>query len=324
MSNNINWGKIYESTAWGSGVTDNNISWGKSYADLAGGGGFTGLLDTYSGAAAAYSLRQLSSTYSGDAIVVRRSSDNTTQNIGFVNNELDTATLESFCSGTDGFVTTWYDQSGNANNATQAAASSQPKIVSSGSTITEGTKPVLSFNGSSHRLAAPDSDTLSFTDGAGNDTPLNIFTAYHNNATNNSIILSKDDGVPNREYALGYFDTDTRLFLKENGGNTQISKDNKDAGQLDYLLMSAFYDGSENVNGITMFKNGIASTLGDTIGTTISGMANTNANFYIGTYQNNASYCFNGTIQEIVMYGSDQSSNRSGIETNINSYYSIY
>jgi len=41
MSNNINWGKIYESTAWGSGVTDNNISWGKSYADLAGGGGDT-------------------------------------------------------------------------------------------------------------------------------------------------------------------------------------------------------------------------------------------------------------------------------------------
>ena len=41
MSNNINWGKIYESTAWGSGVSDNSISWGKSYADLAGGGGDT-------------------------------------------------------------------------------------------------------------------------------------------------------------------------------------------------------------------------------------------------------------------------------------------
>ena len=36
MANNINWGKIYESTWWGN--TDNNISWGKSYADLAGGG----------------------------------------------------------------------------------------------------------------------------------------------------------------------------------------------------------------------------------------------------------------------------------------------
>jgi hypothetical protein len=36
MANNINWGKIYESTYWGSGVTDNSINWGKSYADLAG------------------------------------------------------------------------------------------------------------------------------------------------------------------------------------------------------------------------------------------------------------------------------------------------
>jgi hypothetical protein len=35
MSNTINWGKIYEKTAWGIGVI-NNISWGKIYANLAG------------------------------------------------------------------------------------------------------------------------------------------------------------------------------------------------------------------------------------------------------------------------------------------------
>ena len=33
----------------------------------------------------------------------------------------------------DGFVETWYDQSGNGNNATQATAGSQPKIVNAGS-----------------------------------------------------------------------------------------------------------------------------------------------------------------------------------------------
>ena len=93
------------------------------------------LLNKYPNAAAAYSLRLLDNTYSGNAIKVRRASDNTEQDIGFVNNELDTATLESFCSGTDGFVTTWYDQSGNANNATQATASAQPKIVSSGTSL---------------------------------------------------------------------------------------------------------------------------------------------------------------------------------------------
>jgi len=39
MANNINFGKIYDSTWWGVGVTSNNINWGKSYLDLAGGGG---------------------------------------------------------------------------------------------------------------------------------------------------------------------------------------------------------------------------------------------------------------------------------------------
>jgi hypothetical protein len=282
------------------------------------------LLDGYPNAAAAYSLRKLRNLYTGDAIIVRRASDNATQSIGFIGNQLDTASLESFCAGTDGFVTTWFDQSGNGNDAAQTFGANQPQIVASGSTMTEGTKPVLSFNGTSNRLVAPDSDTLSFTDGAGNDTPLNVFMAYHNNATSNSVILGKDDGTPNREYALGYFDADLRFFVKENGGNTQISKDNKDSGQLDYLLMSAFYDGSENVNGFTMFKNGVASTLGDIIGSTISGMANTSANLYIGTYINSGSFCFDGTMQEIVMYGSNQSSNRAGIETNINAFYNIY
>ena len=36
MSNIINWGKIYEKTAWGIGVITNTISWGKIYANLAG------------------------------------------------------------------------------------------------------------------------------------------------------------------------------------------------------------------------------------------------------------------------------------------------
>ena len=35
MANNINWGKIYNNTSWGVGVTTNTISWGKSYLDLA-------------------------------------------------------------------------------------------------------------------------------------------------------------------------------------------------------------------------------------------------------------------------------------------------
>jgi len=35
MANSINWGKIYNTTSWGVGVTTNTINWGKSYLDLA-------------------------------------------------------------------------------------------------------------------------------------------------------------------------------------------------------------------------------------------------------------------------------------------------
>ena len=96
------------------------------------GGAFVGLLDLYPSASVAYSLRRLSSTYTGNAIRVRRSSDNTEQNIGFdAFGNLDTTALTTFCSGTNGFVTTWYDQSGNSRNATQTTAANQPQIYDS-------------------------------------------------------------------------------------------------------------------------------------------------------------------------------------------------
>ena len=73
------------------------------------------LLDTYPNAAVAYSLRKLRTDYSGNAIRVRRSSDNVEQDFGFVGNDLDTASLLTFCGVGNGFITTWYDQSTNAN-----------------------------------------------------------------------------------------------------------------------------------------------------------------------------------------------------------------
>ena len=96
-------------------------------------------------AAAAFSTRLLRSAYAGACMNVRRSSDNTAQDIGFVNGVLDTASLLAFVGSGDGFVTTWYDQSGNGSNATQATAVNQPQIVASGVVTTAGSKPALKF-----------------------------------------------------------------------------------------------------------------------------------------------------------------------------------
>ena len=54
------------------------------------------LLDTYSNAAVAYSLRKLRTAYTGSAIRVRRSSDNAEQDIAFSGDDLDTTSMLDF------------------------------------------------------------------------------------------------------------------------------------------------------------------------------------------------------------------------------------
>lgn len=81
---------------------------------------------------AALALKRLLSGYAGSCIRVRRSSDNTEQDIGFSSGLLDTAALASFVGANDGFIVTWYDQSGGANHFSQATAARQPAIVLSG------------------------------------------------------------------------------------------------------------------------------------------------------------------------------------------------
>lgn len=97
---------------------------------------------------AAYSLRKLRNAYTGNAIRVRRSSDNAEADIGFTTSgDLDTAALLTFVGSGSGFVTTWYDQSGNGRNATQTTAGNQPRIVNSGAIETQNGLPVVSFDG---------------------------------------------------------------------------------------------------------------------------------------------------------------------------------
>jgi hypothetical protein len=114
----------------------------------------SGLLVDYPGAAAAYSLRLLDTDYTGSAVRVRRASDNAEQDIGFDGNgDLDTSALATFCSGTDGFVKTWYDQSGNSNDATQVTTAHQPKIYDSATgVLTEHGKPCAQFDGTDDRF----------------------------------------------------------------------------------------------------------------------------------------------------------------------------
>jgi hypothetical protein len=106
------------------------------------------LLDVAGNSAFALSMRKLRSSYTGSAIRVRRSSDNAEQDIGFdALGNLDTSSLNSFCSGTNGFVRTWYDQTGNGRDATQTTSANQPQIYKSATGIvTQNSLPSIEFS----------------------------------------------------------------------------------------------------------------------------------------------------------------------------------
>lgn len=98
-------------------------------------------LDTVglTGAFAAYSLRKLRSAYSGNCVRIRRSNDNAEADIGFSSGWIDKTAVDTHCTTNDGYVVTWYDQSGNGYNLTQATTTLQFKIWHGASRDWQGT-----------------------------------------------------------------------------------------------------------------------------------------------------------------------------------------
>jgi hypothetical protein len=508
---------------WGDGASNNNIGWGKgadnaigwgdihadSYAgltDIVGTPAFTGLLDTYSGAAVAYSLRQLSSTYTGSAIRVRRSSDNAEQDISFVENDLDTASMLDFVgynrwtyseqfnnalyvktninttgtpayvdvetapdstltgdkiienatsgshlfrretgtiingnsynisvylkqgertsveiasqisgtlqtcildltngntssngfantpvvtletngwyrfsvtitsgvtsqltglrvslrnasnatsylgdgtsgayvwgtqlsqtstvktyqktvatAGGNGFVTTWYDQSGNSRNSTQTTAAYQPQIVSSGSLLLLNTKGSIEFNGITGKA-------LSFANFPG-------ATSY----SITSVLSSIEQSQYTKLLSIGPDATTSGVWYTINTGGTVLEWQSNDTGfgGNGYNNLSGPFvvsngriipDSMTTQNLVTtvlsssnakMFRNGSeisyrvqrTGNCYNTVGTMIIGNAPNNQN------------TMNGRLQELVIWQTDQNSNIAGINTNINTYWNAY
>jgi len=271
---------------------------------------FTGILDTYSGASVAYSLRLLRSEYSGSAIRVRRSDDNTEQDIGFRNNDLDTSALETFSIGSDCFVVTWYDQSGNSHNATTSVASEQPKIVSSGTTITQNGKPCVDFDGNNNGYELSDQDLItSLTDGT--QTAISVHSVDDVTGSTDNIIYSVSDrnGVYHL-FGLTYRSNEARAGYYN--GSSWSAKDISASNNTQYLGFNVVVSGEPD-----FYQNNSQAVSGSN--PSVDG----NQGLSIGKGTNNNRDLF-GTIQELIFYANDQTNNRSGMQTNINDHYSIY
>jgi hypothetical protein len=268
------------------------------------------LLDQYSGAAAAYSLRKLRTAYTGSAIRVRRSNDNTEQDIGFTSGgDLDTASLKTFVGANSGFVTTWYDQSSNNRNAIQTTAANQPRVVNAGTVERRTNLPTVFFDGANDRLI-----TTAFSYNDGNYT---AFACSNQVDTTSRTMLSHDSSATGRRAPIYIrFSGPPQTLANTTGTTTFIIDDGNSININQTYIFSAV----KRSNNTEIYVNG--NTNGAT--TLSANSVNFSQSLKIGSQFFNGTNHYNGYIHEIILYGSDKSTDRTGIETNINSYYGIY
>ena len=131
--------------------------------------------------------------------------------------------FEIVSHSSSGFVETWYDQSGNSNDAVQATAGNQPKIVNAGSLLADG----LTFDGS---------DDVLFTSSAISST--NIAIACVSKSANNATggIFSMLDGFNDGHESL-YLAGEIRIASNSSDLDVSITTTNQN-------LYFANYDGS--------------------------------------------------------------------------------
>lgn len=270
---------------------------------------FVGAFDAFAAPYRAHSLRRTLGAYTGPAVRVRRSSDNTEQDIGFTSTgDLDSSALLAFAGSGSAYVVTWYDQGAGARHFTQATVAAQPRIVNAGVVEVVNGKPAVVFDGTDDHLISTAAGLFAAT-----TATVAAVLKSNSNAVANAAVFSESRTANNN----GFWRP-----LRGSSANWNVQATDDASGQLwqltatgsnlfDLAQHQAFYaEGSAVIN---TWKDNVAqhvafsapragtttpirSGLGAHAGSTVS-------NFY------------NGTLQEIIAWPTNETASRASIQT---------
>jgi hypothetical protein len=219
------------------------------------------------------------------------------------------AGIPAYDNTVNGFVETWYDQSGNGNNASQSTASNQPKIVDAG---------VLVLSNGDAAIKSTASTGLNFIMASlSADGQQSVFGVLENDVTSqdnfSSVVLAlssstSTNGVNRRPY--WFIAPDGRLVFSvdSDSGYTTANRERR-------LYSHIMEDTAGGTS--TIYQDG---TQVDTRSITLDA----NPNFIlaqvgvVGTNAVGALY-----TSEVIYYPSDESAKRAAIEDNIDNHYGI-
>lgn len=295
------------------------------------------LLENYNispGLGAAWSLRKLKSSYNGPCIEVRRSIDNTYQNIGFVGNTIDLTSLMLFTGNGNAYVRKFFDQSANGQTLEQSNMLNQPKIMENGVLITQDAKPAINFDGINDYFEVANSK--------------NYFKALHSDKALVGIVtrigytsdpniacgLVDTGGALNTNVGYSIFYDDRIQYERNNGVRNIIANGN--TSSISIIPNNVIQSNQNNIitNNLNLFsgipsKRSILkinkSIINNNTNSSLASDSNSTWNLKVGAVQtNNIINFLHGTIQEVVIYLEDQSLNLDSIKSNMNSFYNVY
>lgn len=248
------------------------------------------------GAAAAYSLRDLNDVLgnSNKVVQVRRSSDNAEKD--FTASEIG-ADLEDWVGAlNDGFVKTWYDQSGNNNHVEQSDPTKQPQLVSNGRVIDAG----VTFAGGTANLET--ASTFDF-----GTKPVSVFSRLKLKDSASGFLLNL--GLQRQFINVASGLRRMRAGLNANSGNSTTET------EIWSVIFNTTSQGGDpetfTVDG-NFYVDGVLASVGDAnLGTQTIG----NGTIQIGN-RSNETDGLECSVSELVIYNSNQSVNRPAIETN--------
>ena len=202
--------------------------------------------------------------------------------------------IPAYDNTVDGFVETWYDQSGNGNDATQTVAASQPKIVDAGTYLGE-----IDFDGSDDFMQMESLVTL------GTEFYLGMVVQpiAGESETNATFLGAARFGGGDRFYLLT---NDNKLSYRNNGTNstTTLTPSGTEAELVSYTATASNI--TTALNGTEDVDAALAASMGAE---------------YIG---GGTGFNISAHFKELIIYSTDQSANRPAIEANINNQYDIY
>lgn len=304
-----------------------------------------------SSAAGAYDINMVLNSsyanYSTQIVRVRRSGDNAEANYGVSSNGyVDWSAITTWVNaggGTqNGFVVTIFDQSGNGRNFTQSTPSAQMQIISSGVLLTDtgagsGAVARAAMRGSGSQFYEIAASTAMFnflhngSDGwvlsvqryGTSSDPNAVYVLLGNSAavsTNVGIAISYDDRVStpanNRSNQLVYRGVSGALTILNQTDNAITPNQ---TSIINYRFDAD--NATANQRGINWVNSGSANQ--NNALTNAPSSANATFNLQWGGNGNSGSLIV-GSLQRLIIWNADLSTQRTTLTTLTNSYYGAY